>query len=182
MCVGFNSCGMLAQQLLLSGQGAGSVVVAHGLSCSVACGIFPDQGLNPCPLHWQADSFFLTFLKLIYLFIFGCIGFLLLRMGFLQLWRLGATLHCSAWASHCGGFSCCGALALGSRASVVVAHRLSSCGARAQLLCGMWDLPGPGLGTMSPAFAGRFLTTAPPGKSSTNYFTSLELKNSFNYY
>ena len=29
---------------------------AHGLSCSVACGIFPDQGSNPCPLHWQADS------------------------------------------------------------------------------------------------------------------------------
>ena len=24
----------------------GSVVVAHGLSCSVACGIFPDQGSN----------------------------------------------------------------------------------------------------------------------------------------
>ena len=35
---------------------AGSVVVAHGLSCSAACGIFPDQGSNPCPLHWQADS------------------------------------------------------------------------------------------------------------------------------
>ena len=33
-----------------------SVVVAHGLSCSVACGIFPDQGSNPYPLHWQADS------------------------------------------------------------------------------------------------------------------------------
>ena len=29
----------------------GSVAVAHGPSCSVACGIFPDQGLNPCPLH-----------------------------------------------------------------------------------------------------------------------------------
>ena len=29
----------------------GSVVVAHGPSCSVACGIFPDQGSNPCPLH-----------------------------------------------------------------------------------------------------------------------------------
>ena len=28
----------------------------RGLSCSVACGIFPDQGLNPCPLHWQVDS------------------------------------------------------------------------------------------------------------------------------
>ena len=35
---------------------AGSVVVAHGPSCSAACGIFPDQGSNPYPLHWQADS------------------------------------------------------------------------------------------------------------------------------
>ena len=35
---------------------AGSVIVAHGPSCSVACGIFPDQSSNPCPLHWQADS------------------------------------------------------------------------------------------------------------------------------
>ena len=30
-------------------QSAGSVVVAHGLSCFTACGIFPDQGSNPCP-------------------------------------------------------------------------------------------------------------------------------------
>ena len=30
---------------------AGSVVVAHGPSCSTACGIFPDQGSNPCFLH-----------------------------------------------------------------------------------------------------------------------------------
>ena len=30
--------------------------VAHGPSCSAACGILPDQGSNPCPLHWQADS------------------------------------------------------------------------------------------------------------------------------
>ena len=27
-----------------------------GLSCSAACGILPDQGSNPCPPHWQADS------------------------------------------------------------------------------------------------------------------------------
>ena len=33
-----------------------SVVVARGLSCSMACGIFQDQDSNPCPLHWQADS------------------------------------------------------------------------------------------------------------------------------
>ena len=43
--------------------------------------------------------------------------------------------------------------------------RLSSCGAWALLLHGMWDLPGPGLKPMSPALAGGFLTTAPPGKS-----------------
>ena len=35
---------------------AGSVVVAHGPSCSMACGIIPDEGTNPCPLHRQADS------------------------------------------------------------------------------------------------------------------------------
>lgn len=29
---------------------------AHRLSCSAACGILPDQGSNPCPLHWQSDS------------------------------------------------------------------------------------------------------------------------------
>ena len=32
-----------------------SAVVVHGLSCSVACGIFLNQGLNPWLLHWQAD-------------------------------------------------------------------------------------------------------------------------------
>ena len=35
---------------------AGSVIVAHGPSCSAACGILPYQGSNPCPPHWQADS------------------------------------------------------------------------------------------------------------------------------
>ena len=33
-----------------------SVVVAQGLSCTAACGVFLDQGSNPCPLQWQADS------------------------------------------------------------------------------------------------------------------------------
>ena len=28
----------------------------------------------------------------------------------------------------------------------------------------MWDLPGPGFEPVSPALAGGFLTTAPPGK------------------
>ena len=30
--------------------------MAHGPSCSAAYGILPDQGANPRPLHWQADS------------------------------------------------------------------------------------------------------------------------------
>ena len=68
----FSSCG---QQGLLSSCGAwashcsgfpccraqapglrGAVVVEHGLSFLVACGIFPDQGSNLLPLRWQADS------------------------------------------------------------------------------------------------------------------------------
>ena len=35
----------------------GSVAVACGLSCSLTCGIFLDQGSNPYPPHWQADSY-----------------------------------------------------------------------------------------------------------------------------
>ena len=54
-------------------------------------------------------------------------------------------------------------------ASLVAEHRLqtrrlSSCGSRAQLLRGMWDLPRPGLEPVSPTLAGRLPTTAPPGK------------------
>ena len=48
-------------------------------------------------------------------------------------------------------------------------HRLSSCGSWAQLLCGMWDLPRPGLEPMSPALAGGFSTTAPPGEPESFY-------------
>ena len=37
-------------------QSTGSIVAAHGLICAAAHGTFPDQELNPCLLHWQADS------------------------------------------------------------------------------------------------------------------------------
>ena len=43
-------------------------------------------------------------------------------------------------------------------------RRLSSCGSRAELLRSVWDLPRPGLEPVCPALAGRFSTTAPPGK------------------
>ena len=54
-CVGLS----VTRPLLLwstDSRRAGSAIVAHGPSCSAACGILPDQGSNPCPLHWQADS------------------------------------------------------------------------------------------------------------------------------
>ena len=59
---------------------------------------------------------------------------------------------------------------LGVRASVVAARSLSSCGAWASLLRGMWDIPRPGLEPVSPALAGRSLTTAIPGKSPYSIF------------
>ena len=64
--------------------------------------------------------------------------------------------------SRRAGFSSCGSQALESR--------LSSCGARALLLHGMWDLPRPGLKPVSPALAGEFLTTVLPLKSQHDLF------------
>ena len=66
-------------------------------------------------------------------------------------------------------------------------RRLSSCGSRAQSLRGMWDLPRPGLEPVSPALAGGFSTTAPPGKppftpSDQGLPPTLESKNSQNCY
>ena len=58
-------------------------------------------------------------------------------------------------------------LTMGSRASVVAVCGLWSTGSvvgRSQLLHGMWDLPRPGIEPESPAWAGRFFTTGPPGK------------------
>ena len=72
-CSGFSCCGSKGsrlagtrcQQLWHTGsvvvacrlQNMGLLVVVPGLSCSTACGIFLDQGLNPCPLHWQVDFY-----------------------------------------------------------------------------------------------------------------------------
>ena len=52
-------------------------------------------------------------------------------------------------------------------------RRLSSCGSRAQLLHGMWDLPRPGLEPVPPALAGGFSTAAPPGKPLNSSLTTL---------
>ena len=81
--------------------------------------------------------------------------------GYSSLWCAGFSLRwlllLQSTGSRCVGFSSCGSEAL--------EHRLSSCGAWAQLFCGMWDLPRPGLEPVSPALAGGFLTTETPEKS-----------------
>ena len=49
---------LVAVASLVAGPGAkatGSVLVAHGLSCSETRGTLLDQGLILCPLHWQGD-------------------------------------------------------------------------------------------------------------------------------
>ena len=90
-------------------------------------------------------------------FIYGCVGSSFLCEGFLS--------SCGKWGPLF--IAVRGPLTIA--ASLVAEHRLqtrrlSSCGARAQLLRGMRDLPRPGLKPVSPALAGRFSTTAPPGK------------------
>ena len=90
-----------------------------------------------------------------YLFICGCAGPLFLR-GFFS--------SCSKWGllSHC-----IRGLVAEHRFQ---AHQLSNCGAWASLLRGMWVLPGPGIEPVSPALAGGFLTTEPPGKPKAAFF------------
>ena len=110
--------------------------------------------------------------------------------------RLSLVVVSRSYSSlRCTGFSLWWLLLLwitGSRrvGSVVVARglsscslqapeqRLSSCGTRTQLLHGMWDLPGPGLKPVSPALAGGFLTTAPPGKPLCKCFIMNDGKSS----
>ena len=47
-CGGFSFCRAWTLGHKLSSCGA-------GVSCSLACGIFLDQGSNPCLMHWQVD-------------------------------------------------------------------------------------------------------------------------------
>ena len=97
--------------------------------------------------------FFFNFIAtlFIYLFIFGCVG---------------SSVHARAFS----GYGKWGPLFIAVRGPFTIAappvagHRLSSCGSRAQPPRDMWDLPRPGLEPVSPALAGRFSTTAPPGK------------------
>ena len=105
----------------------------------------------------------------------NCAGSSLLCRPLSSCGEWGATLCCNAWASHCGGFSCrARALGLsgfsscvnglGSCGSQALEHRLNTWGARAQLRCGTWDLPGSRVKLACPALTGGFFTHELPGK------------------
>ena len=83
--------------------------------------------------HIWVCFFFVFFNKFIYYFILflAALGLRCCTWTFSSCGDRGATLRCGVRASHCSGFSCCRAWALGVQASVVAARRLSSCGSRA---------------------------------------------------
>ena len=54
--------------------------------------------------------------------------------------KWGLLSSCSVWVSHCDGFSCCRAQALGCVGSAVVAHRLNC-----PVVCGILPDQGSGL-------------------------------------
>ena len=109
----------------------------------------------------------------------SCILFFFFKYLFIYLFMAALGLRfCARAFSSCGKR---GPLFIAARgpltiaASLVAEHRLqtrrlSSCGSRAQLLRGTWDLPRPGLKPVSPALAGRLSTTAPPGKPCLAFF------------
>ena len=116
-----------------------------------------DNFVSSITIFYLLNFFFKTdFIYLfIYLFLWLCWVFVSVR-GLFPVAASGG--HSSSW---CAGLSLSRPFVAEHRLQM---RRLSSCGARAQLLCGMWDLPRPGFEPVSPASAGRLSTTVPPGK------------------
>ena len=130
---------------------------------------------------------FVLFLIIFFFFFRNSRSFILFIYLFMTVLSLR---FCATAFSSCGKW---GPLFIAVRgpltiaASLVAEHRLqtrrlSTCGSRAQLLRGMWDLPRPGLEPMSPALAGRFSTTAPPGKPFVLFLNQKEISSVGTYY
>ena len=111
------------------------------------------------------------YLFIYFIFIFGCAGSSVRARAFSGYGKRGPlfiAVRGPLFIAVRGPFSIAAPPVAGHRLQT---RRLSSCGSRAQLLRGMWDLPRPGLEPASPALAGRFSTTAPPGKPPWRYLT-----------
>ena len=70
-------------------------------------------------------SFFLSFFKELFI-CFRLCSIFIATCGISLVVASGGYSGCHAQASHCGGFSCCGAQALEYRLSIIVAHGPSS--------------------------------------------------------
>ena len=108
--------------------------------------------------------YFIATLLFIYFFIFGCVGSSVRARALSSYGKWGPlfiAVQGPLFITVYGPFTIAAPPVAGHRLQT---RRLSSCGSQAQPLRGMWDLPRPGLEPMSPALAGRFSTTAPPGK------------------
>ena len=131
---------------------------------------------NPCrvelPLSTRLFGWYsFNFLSNYLISVLAALGLGCCAGAFSSCDRWGLLCSCGAQAFHCDDFLCCRTWALGTRASVVSACRLSSCGSRARehllsswgaeayLLCSMWNPPGAGIEPMSLALVGRLLTT-----------------------
>ena len=90
------------------------------------------------------------------------------RAAALQLWR--GTSRSTGSSRRSARAAAGVAHGLGSCSSQTLEHRLSRCGALAELLLGMWELPGQGIEPVSPALVGKFFTAEPPGKPSHQCF------------
>ena len=126
---------------------------------------------------WPNCYFLVNLFTYLFICFFAVLG-LHCCMGFSPVVMSGRLLSsCGMWASHCNGFSCCGAGSLGHTASVAVVHglsscssqalehRLSTCGTWAWLCCGIWDSSRIRDQTcVCPTLAGGFSTTEPPGQ------------------
>ena len=126
-------------------------------------------------LHHLILAHLAQYFFLIFIYLFGCAGSYLFIYYYIYFWLCWVFVSVQGLSPvvASGGYSssrCAGLFTIA--ASLVAEHRLqtrrlSSCGSRAQFLRGMWDPPRPGLELVSPALAGRFSTTAPPGKPCT---------------
>ena len=117
-----------------------------------------------CIFLINSYSIFLFIYLFFYLFIFSCVGSSFRARAFSSCSKRGPlfiVVQGPLFIAVRGPLTITAPPVAGHRLQT---RRLSSCGSWAQLLHGMWDLPRPGLEPVSPALAGRFSTTAPPGK------------------
>ena len=114
-----------------------------------------------CP-ECSIRSFFFFFFKV---FVYCWLCWVFVAAGLLcSCGERGLPSSCGAQVSRRGGLSL--------RAQALGHARFSSCGSPARLLRGMWDLPTPGIEPVSPALAGGFFTSEPPGKPAYVLYTT----------